>query len=239
MNSKQIPEYITDYINGYCKKQTKLLIPFCLTKIIALYFIIHIQEILFAIKFKYHPTYISRIYSKRVIRHPYQSIPSFQTLTSISSTFLISNKCYKLIIHVGKSMDIEICLSKSIIQTQQQTFVIEATNGEQYKIDTNSSNNIEITFNINRKTACSCLKGDGNVELYIQQKQHSDTNNGYAQISLIQNFDYNSDENVSIETYDINEIHSISNENSSLPCGEFGFGRQCCFWAAYDHSNIT
>ena len=116
---------------------------------------------------------------------------------------------------------------------QQYKVAINSTDGEQYKIDTNSTNNIEIMIQINRNTQCSCLNTNGSIKLHIQQKQRSNTNNGCVELSLPMNFDYNSDENVSIVTYDINEIYSISNENESIQCDQFGFGRQCCFWAAY------
>lgn len=230
MDSKQIPNYITDYINGYCKQETKSIIPLCIIKIIALYFIIHLKKTLFKIRFNYKPNY----------RGSYRLTPShhhhdhLQRLTSISSTFIISNKCYKFVMDIGNNMHFEIYLSKSMVKIQQYTVEFKSTDGKEYKIDTDSNNNVKITIKINRNTQCSCLNTNGTIQLQIQQKQKSTTKNGCVELSLMENFNYNSNEKVSIETYDVQQIYSIPNKNDSMPCDKFGFGRQCCFWAAYE-----
>ena len=242
MNSRQIPKYIKDCINGYCKKHTLCSIPLSLQIIIALYFTIHIQQNLFRVQFKYQQSYISRLLSKGAfIRNSNNSISLTQTLTSISSTFIISNKCYKAVLHLGKTMDINILLSKSIVKIDEEILQIEETkSNSQYKIDTNSKNNeVEITIKMNRKTPCSCLNTDGNVELWIKQNKTNAYDTGYVQVSLLDSFNYNNDETVSIETFDTNQIDVISNQNTNLPCDEFGFGRQCCFWAAYEPSTTV
>ena len=247
MNYDNIPIHFKHFINGYCKKQTKLLIPLCLKQIIMVYFVFKIKQILFSIQFNYQQTYASKILPNgEIIRKSYDT--QLQILTSIYSTFIISNQCHRLIIHVGKRLQIEIYLSQSFVKMQENVFKLKqiANDETEYKIDTSSTYDIEITFQVNRCTLCPCLNSDGSIQIHFRKysnanmKIQAEANkpNAYVEL-LLKDFDYTSNENVSIETLDTDKIRLISNQNSIMPCDQFGFGRQCCFWAAYQYSDSS
>ena len=51
---------------------------------------------------------------------------------------------------------------------------------------------------------------------------------GYCIISLKDDFNFNSNEKVSIETYGIDAINAWSSKHAHYPCDKFGYGDYCC-----------
>ena len=51
---------------------------------------------------------------------------------------------------------------------------------------------------------------------------------GYFKMLLPSNFNYNSNENISIEAHGIDKFNLWSTKHANQACDKFGFGYQCC-----------
>ena len=267
MNVKKPPKYIMDLMNGYCKQNSKLSIPFCLKTICALYFFQMKKAVLFVIKFKSPAKFaIGLCNNGELISTKY-----FQAISSISSYFIISNKCYKMILKIGENFVIKISIGRSEIRikTPKKIMVLKNIDGEIWK---KTKKYIDVMVRMNRKTLCDCPNGDGSVEIFftniqkIPEMNSSDSLNlllknnpkdanhfyithprkyggiivkdsdGYALILLNDDFDFNSNQNVSIETHGTDVMNVWSSKHANYPWNQFGFGRNCCVTATFQYS---
>lgn len=216
-------------IKGFCKQNVKFTsIPIPLYYLIQTYFSEFTFLHLFNIEFKYT--------DKTNIE---------EALTSISSIVTITNTCYMLTLKIS-TMKIEIFLDKSIIKYNNETFIIKTKNDKIWKFDETSQNEIQIIIRINRQTQCKCLDSNGKIKICFRNEIDTDYNSissddiKYSKdydgiIEMPLNID-NKNKKVTIEAYNIKKIKPLSNKQAILSCGEYGFGSQCCSWAAYELS---
>ena len=184
-------------MNGYTKRNSKSLIPLSLNELFAIYFFIHKKENLFRIKFKCN---------------------DIKSISSKSAHINLSNDCYKIIVRIGNDLNIEIPVTESLINVD----------GIVWKKDA-ASKFIDIVITMNRKAICSCTDTNGNVEFVFKNIKQQKRNivcfmqhccltkiyqiipTGYYKIKLKQDFDYDSCEQVSIESHGTDEINVLSN----------------------------
>ena len=243
MNKKQIPQDALDLIIGYSKNQKSASIPFCINYIIAAYFVKKIEFILFNLKFENAGVDIGG-----------------GAITSIYSKFVIKNenndKYFKIVFNIGKSLEIEILAFKSQIKAFGKTYSIENLIGNPWKFgNCTESNgkkieNIYMILAINRETQCICDQSDGSLKIYFRNSMknneekiewtepeniHWRNSDGLFELRLPDSIDWNSDEEMIMKAYNIDNIEIMKNEFANLACNDYGFGRQCCYWAAYEY----
>ena len=270
MDGKKPPQYIMDLMNGYCKQNYKASIPICLKKIFGFYFFLKKKEILFRIKFKSPAKFTVGVANNgELISRKY-----FQAISSISSYFIISNKCYKLILKVGNDFVININIGESEIniKTPTEVMLLRNIDGDIWKINRKSMEFVDIMVRINRQTICECPNGDGSVELFftnikqipemdsldslhlLLKKNAKDEDNfyithprryggiivkdtdGYGLILLNDDFDFDSNQNVSIEAHGTDEMYVWSSKHANHAWDQFGYGRNCCVSATFQYS---
>lgn len=237
MNKNDIPCDTLDLIIGYSKNQTPLSIPLCLNYMIGKYFLDIFKQILFYIKFK--------------------DASLNGALTSIFSKIIIINrnndKYCKLILNIGKDLEIEILLFNSQIKAFGKTYPIQNIIGNPWKFEKRTDSelnvtNVEMILRLNRRTKCNCHNSDGSLEIYFRNVKKNDKYYGWTdpediewteldalvEITLKDDINWNSREEVLIKGYNIDEIKLIENNYINLACDQYGFGRQCCYWAAYE-----
>ena len=233
MNRNNISQDVLDLVIGHTKEQAQLSVPLYLNYIIIEYFLEIFEQILFRMKFE----------------NAYRG----GAVTSISSMFFITNgkndKYCKLSLNIGKDLEIEISLFNSKIKAFGETYSIKSIAGYPWKFDKNVEN-VKMTTRVNRKTSCDCKNSDGSVELYFRNNKKGTDNkvcpwtddgcvewldsDGLVKLKLKDDINWNSDDKVSIKTYNIDKIEVLENSSLCLACGAYGFGRQCCYWSKYD-----
>ena len=255
----KIPKHIIDLVSGYIKQESDLNIAICLTKLIATYFMIYFNQLLFEIDFLY-----SYGQHHRAISQNYQQEVFHEYFSTIQYMVFLKNITHELILNIGNNISITISLANSVIVFKNKItlvcnkFEIEKMyNHEPWYFEECSNiinNNILINFQLNRKTQCSCSNKDGSIQIYFRNRVPDATNihphfrdgsftakddDGYIILTLDNDFDYFSKQKVSIQGYNINEMTVLPNSFTNLSVGAYGIGRQCCFWAAdeaYNHS---
>ena len=239
MNPIDVPQHVLDLVIGHNKEQIQLSIPLSLTYIIIRYFFVLVRQILFCIKFDDVVSY------------------GGGSVTSISSTIFIQNdnkdKYCKLFLKIGKDLEIEILLFDSKIKAFGETHSIQSIVGDPWKFTTGTGSekyvqDIKIIMRLNRKTSCNCKNSDGSLELYFRNCKNNDKicawtddgfvswieSDGFVKLKLKDDVDWNSNEEVPFTTYNIDKTELLENSSICLACGEYGFARQCCYWAQYE-----
>ena len=170
MNKKidRLPQYILDLMNGYCKQNSKSLIPICLSKLFAVYFFIYKKDNLFRLKFKYPEIYHHFNNNGQFVTK--EESDFFTAISSIASNIAVSNECYKLILKIGNNLEIEICIDEFTITIKSQGTITKLTRGDgkKWTITRCLTKFIDITLRINRQTMCNCPNSDGNIELFFR-----------------------------------------------------------------------
>lgn len=227
-NKNSSTSFNLSLIKGFCKQNVK-----CSSIPIPLYYLIqtYFSEFTFLHLFNIEFRYTDNVHYIK------------EALTSISSMITITNTCYMLTLKIS-TMKIEIFLDKSIIKYNNKTFFIKTKNDKIWKFDETSQNEIQIIIKINRQTQCKCLDSNGKIKIYFRNEIDTDYNNiSQDDIKYSKNYDGiiemplnidNNNKKVTIEAYNIKKIKALSNKQAILSCGKYGFGFQCCSWAAYE-----
>ena len=262
---KLLDQNLKDLVNGYCKQKyinkNNLSFPHALIILISLFcnFIDKSHPYLFKIQFRQvaDGTSDEEYYAENSDNDVYADL-----LVSIASYFMISNRCYKLVITAGNQLQIIIGIKNNFILINNNK-PIHNGHDELFKTTTES---IEVMMKINKGNKCDskdcdcedCQSEDcdcdsedcqdcqhrveeinGSVELFFrndeevidfEKRQYGQIkkrmSDGYYKIELNDNFDYQSKQKVSVEsyTYGFDTIYVWSSIHAHLPCNSFGFG---------------
>ena len=173
MNKKNntLPQYIIDLMNGYCKRNSKSVIPISLTRLLTVFFFIFKKENLFHLTFKYPEIHHHFNENGQFVKE--QQSDFFVSISSITANVAVSNECNKLIIKLGNKFKIEICSEKSqiIIKSKGTMKKITKRDGNEWRITKSLTKYIDLMIKINRPTNCDCPNGDGSIQLFFRNIQ--------------------------------------------------------------------
>ena len=163
--SKLLDNNIKDLINGYCKQNYQLSIPHSIILLISLFFNFIDKCYPFLFKIQFREDGSKQNYDSDDEDYCAENYYLW-LLTSITSYFIVSNKCYKLILTIGNEFKMIIGIKNNLILiNNNNNKQIHDGNGQLFKI---TKNFVEVMIKINKDE-----KIDGiSIELFFRQLEN-------------------------------------------------------------------
>lgn len=246
------PKYIELLVNGCVRlfiNNDKYKLPTCIVQLCLLFYCYSVNLTLCNIKFIYEHDYVPDVVSNYPL---FQKIPinfwKNQKLNVISCVVILNNTSYAMHIKCG-TFWINICLAQSKINVNANVYNILKRDDSRWLFPRDESKIVEMTIIFTRAMSCSCNGCKiGDIQIYFSMKSVREryladeddrrkgnltknwlkANDGIVKIQLGPNFNYFADNVLTVESYNVSCLDAYPNDNARLPCGNFGFGGQCC-----------